>query len=208
MTNSAKFWPVVPVVLQLLRPELLPPPTPTTETLRVGTHTAEVSEPHGDIKRMLKNGARVSRNNTLPDSKVHGANMGPTWVLSVPDGPHVGPMNLAIRAGNQELSWCRLRHHWGHRCRHDNLWGHQWRHSWHHDNFRFLVIRHVTLAVITWTDIPAAWVKSLQLIGRSDTLRWNLRVPNLEMSCSDLTKCRETRIVAAGTVAGWYAPLG
>ena len=30
-----------------------------------------------------------------PDSKVHGANMGPTLVLSVPDGPHVGPMNLA-----------------------------------------------------------------------------------------------------------------
>ena len=32
-----------------------------------------------------------------PDSKIHGANMGPTWVLSAPDGPHVGPMNLAIR---------------------------------------------------------------------------------------------------------------
>ena len=32
-----------------------------------------------------------------PDSKFHGANMGPTWVLSAPDGPHVGPMNLAIR---------------------------------------------------------------------------------------------------------------
>ena len=32
-----------------------------------------------------------------PDSNVHGANMGPTWVLSAPDGPHVGPMNLAIR---------------------------------------------------------------------------------------------------------------
>ena len=31
-----------------------------------------------------------------PDSKVHGANMGPTWVLSAPDGPHVGPMNFAI----------------------------------------------------------------------------------------------------------------
>ena len=31
------------------------------------------------------------------DNKVHGANMGPTWVLSAPDGPHVGPMNLAIR---------------------------------------------------------------------------------------------------------------
>ena len=31
-----------------------------------------------------------------PDSKVRGANMGPIWVLSAPDGPHVGPMNLAI----------------------------------------------------------------------------------------------------------------
>ena len=35
-----------------------------------------------------------------PDNKVHGANMGPTWVLSVPDGPHVGPMNLAVRGGS------------------------------------------------------------------------------------------------------------
>ena len=34
-----------------------------------------------------------------PDSKVHGANMGPTWVLSAPDGPHVGPMNFALRIG-------------------------------------------------------------------------------------------------------------
>ena len=33
-----------------------------------------------------------------PDSKVHGANMGPTLALSGPDGPPVGPMNLAIRA--------------------------------------------------------------------------------------------------------------
>ena len=32
-----------------------------------------------------------------PDSKVHGANMGPTWVLSAPDGPHVGPMKFAFR---------------------------------------------------------------------------------------------------------------
>ena len=32
-----------------------------------------------------------------PDSKVHRANVGPTWVLPAPDGPHVGPMNLAIR---------------------------------------------------------------------------------------------------------------
>ena len=32
-----------------------------------------------------------------PDSKVHGVNMGPTWVLSAPDGPQVGPMNFVIR---------------------------------------------------------------------------------------------------------------
>ena len=29
--------------------------------------------------------------------KFMGANMGPIWVLSAPDGPHVAPLNLAIR---------------------------------------------------------------------------------------------------------------
>ena len=33
-----------------------------------------------------------------PESKVHWANLGPTWVLSAPGRLHVGPMNLAIRA--------------------------------------------------------------------------------------------------------------
>ena len=41
--------------------------------------------------------ANSLRSSDAPGSKVHGANMGPTWVLSAPDGPHVGPMNLAIR---------------------------------------------------------------------------------------------------------------
>ena len=35
-----------------------------------------------------------------PDIKVHGVNMGTTWVLSAPDGPHVGPINLATREGS------------------------------------------------------------------------------------------------------------
>ena len=39
--------------------------------------------------------------NAYPDSKIHGANMGPTWVLSAPDGPHVGPMNLALRVTSE-----------------------------------------------------------------------------------------------------------
>ena len=43
-----------------------------------------------------------------PDSKVHGANMGPTWVLSAPDGPHVGPMNLAIRGVLETKCLCVL----------------------------------------------------------------------------------------------------
>ena len=36
-----------------------------------------------------------------PDSKVHGANMRPSWGRQDPDGPHVGPMNFAL---------------WGHKC--------------------------------------------------------------------------------------------
>ena len=33
-----------------------------------------------------------------PDSKVHGANMGPIWGRQDPGGPHVGPINLSIWA--------------------------------------------------------------------------------------------------------------
>ena len=33
---------------------------------------------------------------THPDSKVHGAYMGPTWGRQAPGGPHIGPTNLAI----------------------------------------------------------------------------------------------------------------
>ena len=32
----------------------------------------------------------------FPDSKVHGANMGPIWGRQDPGGPHVGPMNFGI----------------------------------------------------------------------------------------------------------------
>ena len=37
------------------------------------------------------------RKHRIPNNKIHGANIGPTWVLSAPDGPHVVPMNLAFR---------------------------------------------------------------------------------------------------------------
>ena len=32
----------------------------------------------------------------FPDSKIHGANMGPIWGRQDPGGPHVGPMNFVI----------------------------------------------------------------------------------------------------------------
>ena len=48
-----------------------------------------------DFVVMKLSGSETGTN--YPDIKVHGANMGPTWVLSAPDGPHVGPMNLANR---------------------------------------------------------------------------------------------------------------
>ena len=41
----------------------------------------------------------------FPDSKVDGANMGPTWVLSAQDGPDVGAMNLAIRVDMRLTRW-------------------------------------------------------------------------------------------------------
>ena len=35
-----------------------------------------------------------------PESKVHGANMGPIWGRQGPGGPHVGPMNFAVWVGS------------------------------------------------------------------------------------------------------------
>ena len=48
---------------------------------------------------LLSRNEMIARNRmcTIPDSKVHGADMWPTWDLSAPDGPHLGPVNLAIR---------------------------------------------------------------------------------------------------------------
>ena len=52
-----------------------------------------------------------------PDSKVHGAIIGPIWGRQDPGGPHVGPINFAIWSCNQQLRckyWCGCDccHHW------------------------------------------------------------------------------------------------
>ena len=58
-----------------------------TEWMKLWTHKSTPSRQH------------------FPDSKVHGANMEPTWVLSVPGGPHVCPINLAVRVNDIWYHW-------------------------------------------------------------------------------------------------------
>ena len=56
---------------------------------------------------------------SYPDSKVHGANMGPTCGWQDPSGPHAGPMNFAIWLWSQKTTntayWAEvdLTHHQG-----------------------------------------------------------------------------------------------
>ena len=64
-----------------------------------GPHVGPMNPALRGTKRVIKiiNLAAIFIRIPVPDSEVHGANMGPTWVLSAPDGPHVGPMNPALR---------------------------------------------------------------------------------------------------------------
>ena len=52
---------------------------------------------HVDDESLGYESQLLQNQSVYPDSKVHGAYMAPAWALSAPDGPHVGPMNLAIR---------------------------------------------------------------------------------------------------------------
>ena len=54
------------------------------------------SENYYNILKITDNPLRSLIKGT-PNSKVRVANMGPTWVLAALGGPHVGPMNVAIR---------------------------------------------------------------------------------------------------------------
>ena len=53
--------------------------------------------------------SRFSSGNGYPDSKVHGANMGLIWGQQDPGGPHVGPVNFAIRVKFRGAIWRRFR---------------------------------------------------------------------------------------------------
>ena len=60
-----------------------------------------VQQKHVHIRSsaQITNALGLPQCKSIPDSKIHGASMGPTWVLLAPGGPHVGPMNLAIWDG-------------------------------------------------------------------------------------------------------------
>ena len=50
---------------------------------------------HGRLAHSSISTCRKKEGN-IPDSKVHGANIGPIWSRQDSGGPHVGPMNFAI----------------------------------------------------------------------------------------------------------------
>ena len=73
-------------------------------------------------------------------------------------------------------------------------------------------IGNVTLIAMTGITIlvPYYYVKSLQLISRSGTRRFNLRVPDLQISCRDLTTWQGTRPnngsqAACSIVTHWFS---
>ena len=57
---------------------------------------------NNDFSLLMQSNPRISNTGfsystvITPDSKVHGANMGPIWGRQDPGWPHVGPINLAI----------------------------------------------------------------------------------------------------------------
>ena len=56
----------------------------------------DIEGPNHTTTVTLNNQPHVVKSDGVLDSKFHEANIGPTWVLSAPDGPHVCPMNLAV----------------------------------------------------------------------------------------------------------------
>ena len=51
---------------------------------------------HLIIQMNINQRKKHCHNKITPDSKVHGADMGPIWGRQDPGGPHIGPMNFAI----------------------------------------------------------------------------------------------------------------
>ena len=63
-------------------------PTPYPEIFEMFSALNYPDNTRNSCTRMYE----IMEKHTLPDIKVHGANKGPTWVLSAPDRPHVCPV--------------------------------------------------------------------------------------------------------------------
>ena len=85
------------VALWLWGPRSKPSSSTWSNSLKNWYYFAASARKHVLMFPPYKNNTYSNLSAVIPDSKVYGANMGPTWVLSAPDGPHVGPMNFAIR---------------------------------------------------------------------------------------------------------------
>ena len=102
-----------------------------------------------------------------PDSKVRGANMGPTWVLSAPGEPNVGPMNLAIRecfSLQVRVSTCWRVLELKVAYKPANLWGYSFIVS---DTFTCRYIR-LQIQAFYVVNIKKSWYKW------RDTVKWNI----------------------------------
>ena len=76
--------------------------SPVPKVLTTGqTHCEESSTPSNICLYTKEQAVRTMEQSAcgqqcVPDSKVHGANMGPIWGRQDPGGLYVGPMNLAV----------------------------------------------------------------------------------------------------------------
>ena len=108
-----------------------------------------------------------------PDNKVHGANIRPTWVLSAPDGPHIGPMNLAIRVWPHMAS---LRHSELKRCLpiHQDINAHDGT-IWHHTCWEIQnqLMAYCALVLILTCDFHCS---------STVTHHWNVLINTLSLS--------------------------
>ena len=62
----------------------------------VGYHFVTKQQTHRSVLSDSQYQSYRKDSDPIPDSKVHGANMGPIWGRHDPGGPHVGSMNFAI----------------------------------------------------------------------------------------------------------------
>ena len=62
----------------------------------MSNHNMPENPQHVEMFHFLNSSGICSNMKTVPDSKVHGTNMGSIWGRQDLGGPHVGPMNFAI----------------------------------------------------------------------------------------------------------------